>query len=107
MVAGAIAPQPRILPAPYLGNPVAVILDAGGLAELPAGYGCLVDPAWALKPRDKARVERPIPYVRDSFYRHLAADEQRTRQVTADVLAALGKDRNWLVLTNRTSQGTR
>jgi superfamily II DNA or RNA helicase len=37
------------------------------------------------------------------IYRHLAADEQRTRQVTADVLAALGKDRNCLVLTNRTS----
>jgi hypothetical protein len=38
-----------------------------------------------------------------AIYRHLAADEQRTRQVTADVLAALGKDRNCLVLTNRTS----
>ena len=34
---------------------------------------------------------------------HLAADEQRTRQVTADILAALSKDRNCLVLTNRTS----
>ena len=39
-----------------------------------------------------------------AIYRHLAADEQRTRQVIADVLAALGKDRNCLVLTNRTSQ---
>jgi len=38
-----------------------------------------------------------------TIYRHLAADEQRTRQVTADVLAALSKDRNCLVLTNRTS----
>jgi superfamily II DNA or RNA helicase len=38
-----------------------------------------------------------------AIYRHLAADEQRTRQVIADVLAALGKDRNCLVLTNRTS----
>ena len=38
-----------------------------------------------------------------TIYRHLAADEQRTRQVIADVLAALGKDRNCLVLTNRTS----
>ena len=37
------------------------------------------------------------------IYRHLAADEQRARQVTADVLAALSKDRNCLVLTNRTS----
>jgi len=38
-----------------------------------------------------------------AIYGDLAADEQRTRQVTADVLAALGKDRNCLVLTNRTS----
>ena len=38
-----------------------------------------------------------------AIYRHLAADEQRTRQVTADVLAALSADRNCLVLTNRTS----
>jgi hypothetical protein len=37
-------------------------------------------------------------------YRHLAADEPRTRQITADVLAALSKDRNCLVLTNRTSR---
>jgi transposase len=38
-------------------------------AELAAHYGCLVDPARALKPRDKAKVERPMPYVRDSFWR--------------------------------------
>ena len=38
-----------------------------------------------------------------AIYRDLAADEQRTRQVTVDVLAALGKDRNCLVLTNRIS----
>jgi transposase len=38
-------------------------------AELAAHYGCLIDPARALKPRDKARVERPVPYVRDSFWR--------------------------------------
>jgi superfamily II DNA or RNA helicase len=38
-----------------------------------------------------------------TIYGHLAADEQRTRQVIADVLAALSKDRNCLVLTNRTS----
>jgi len=38
-------------------------------AELAAHYGCLVDPARAVKPRDKARVERPMPYVRDSFWR--------------------------------------
>ena len=38
-------------------------------AELAAHYGALVDPARACKPRDKARVERPMPYVRDSFWR--------------------------------------
>jgi len=38
-------------------------------SELAAHYGCLIDPARALKPRDKARVERPMPYVRDSFWR--------------------------------------
>ena len=38
-------------------------------AEMAVHYGCLVDPARALKPRDKARVERPMPYVRDSFWR--------------------------------------
>ncbi len=37
--------------------------------ELAAHYGCLIDPARALRPRDKARVERPMPYVRDSFWR--------------------------------------
>jgi transposase len=37
--------------------------------ELAAHYGCLVDPARAGKPKDKPRVERPMPYVRDSFWR--------------------------------------
>jgi len=38
-------------------------------AELADHYGCLIDPARSRKPRDKARVERPMPYVRDSFWR--------------------------------------
>ena len=38
-------------------------------AELAAHYGTLVDPARACKPKDKPRVERPMPYVRDSFWR--------------------------------------
>jgi transposase len=38
-------------------------------AELAAHYGCLVDPARARRPADKPRVERPMPYVRDSFWR--------------------------------------
>lgn len=38
-------------------------------AEMAAHYGCLIDPARASKPKDKARVERPMPYVRDSMWR--------------------------------------
>jgi superfamily II DNA or RNA helicase len=38
-----------------------------------------------------------------AIYRHLAADDQRARQIIADVLTALGKNRNCLILTNRTS----
>jgi len=38
-------------------------------AEMAAHYGCLVDPARAGKPKDKPRVERPMPYIRDSFWR--------------------------------------
>ncbi|MFP5254042.1 MAG: IS21 family transposase [Actinomycetes bacterium] len=37
--------------------------------ELAEHYGVLIDPARSRKPRDKARVERPMPYVRDSFWR--------------------------------------
>ena len=36
--------------------------------ELAAYYGTLIDPARARKPKDKPRVERPMPYIRDSFY---------------------------------------
>ena len=38
-------------------------------AELAAHYGVLIDPARAFKPKDKPQVERPMPYVRDSFWR--------------------------------------
>jgi transposase len=38
-------------------------------AELAVHYGTLIDPARARKPRDKPRVERPMPYIRDSFWR--------------------------------------
>ncbi|MDW5615156.1 IS21 family transposase [Mycolicibacterium sp. D5.8-2] len=36
--------------------------------ELAAFYGALIDPARANKPKDKPRVERPMPYIRDSFW---------------------------------------
>jgi transposase len=38
-------------------------------AELAGHYGVLVDPARRGKPRDKARIEKPMPYIRDSFWR--------------------------------------
>jgi DNA replication protein DnaC/transposase len=38
-------------------------------AELAVHYDTLIDPARAGKPTDKPRVERPMPYVRDSFWR--------------------------------------
>jgi transposase len=38
-------------------------------AEMANHYGCLIDPARAKKPKDKPRVERMMPYVRDSFWR--------------------------------------
>ena len=38
-------------------------------AELAAHYGVLIDPARAFKPKDKPQVERPMPYVRVSFWR--------------------------------------
>ncbi|HET6874842.1 MAG TPA: IS21 family transposase [Acidimicrobiales bacterium] len=37
--------------------------------ELCTHYRCLVDPARRQKPKDKPRVERPMPYVRDSLWR--------------------------------------
>lgn len=36
--------------------------------ELASFYGTLIDPARANKPKDKPRVERPMPYIRDSFF---------------------------------------
>lgn len=38
-------------------------------AELATHYGALVDLARAAKPKGKPRGERPMPYVRDSFWR--------------------------------------
>ncbi len=36
--------------------------------EMSNYYGTLVDPARAFKPKDKAIVERQMPYIRESFY---------------------------------------
>jgi len=50
-------------------------------AELAAYYGTLIDPARALRPKDKPHVERQIPYVRDSFWR--GRRQLSLRQITA------------------------
>jgi transposase len=52
-------------------------------AELAAHYGCLVDPARRGKPTDKPRVERPMAYVRDSFWRGRAWTDEADMQVRA------------------------
>src|SRR5438128_2617008 len=39
-----------------------------GYAELAHHFGCLIDPARSAKPRDKPRVERQVPFVRESFW---------------------------------------
>ena len=39
-----------------------------GYAELAAHYGVIVDPCRVAKPKDKPRVERPMSYIRDSFF---------------------------------------
>jgi transposase len=39
-----------------------------GYAELAAHYGVLIDPCRVAHPKDKPRVERPMRYIRDSFF---------------------------------------
>ena len=66
-------------------------------AELAAHYGCLVDPARSRKPRDKPQVERPMPYIRDSFWRgreftslaHMQAEGERWCREVAGMRACL------------------
>jgi transposase len=53
-------------------------------AELAAHYNVLIDPARARKPKDKPRVERPMPYCRDSFFR--GREFNSIEQMQADAL---------------------
>lgn len=72
-------------------------------AEFARHYGCLIDPARRAKPRDKARVERPVPYARDSFFAKrseefttlvaMQADALRWCAEVANVRAHRGNDR--------------
>ncbi|MFI0156060.1 IS21 family transposase [Streptomyces lydicus] len=53
-------------------------------AELATYYGTLADPARSLHPKDKPRVERPMPYIRDSFWsgRHFTSlDHMRAEAI--------------------------
>ncbi|WCS16911.1 IS21 family transposase [Mycobacterium marinum] len=51
-------------------------------AELASFYGTLIDPARANKPKDKPRIERPMSYIRDSFFagRHFESLSQMQRE---------------------------
>lgn len=51
--------------------------------ELAAHYGCLVDPARRAKPKDKPRVERQMPYVRDSMWRGRQWSDEADMQAEA------------------------
>lgn len=50
--------------------------------ELAHYYGVIIDPARSGKPKDKARIERMIPYIRDSFWsgRNFTSMEEINRQ---------------------------
>jgi transposase len=54
--------------------------------EFAAHYGCLVDPARVQKPRDKATVERHVPYARDSFFAGRAGEFASLGAMQADAL---------------------
>ena len=63
-----------------------------GYAELAHHYGVIIDPARSGKPKDKPRVERMIPYIRDSFWsdRHFNSQEEINRQAVQWCLRVAG-----------------
>jgi len=63
-----------------------------GYEELAHHYGVIIDPARSSKPRDKARVERIIPYIRDSFWsgRNFTSLEEINKQATDWCLKVAG-----------------
>ena len=63
-----------------------------GYAELAHHYGAIIDPARSGKPKDKPRVERMIPYIRDSFWsgRFFSSYEEINRQAVQWCLRVAG-----------------
>jgi hypothetical protein len=63
-----------------------------GYAELAHHYGAIIDPARSGKPKDKPRVERMIPYIRDSFWsgRGFNSQEEINRQAIQWCLRVAG-----------------
>ena len=63
-----------------------------GYEELAHHYGIIIDPARSGKPRDKARVERVIPYIRDSFWsgRDFTSQEEINKQASEWCLKVAG-----------------
>jgi hypothetical protein len=53
-----------------------------GYEEMAHHYGVIIDPARSGKPKDKPRVERMVPYIRDSFWsgREFSSQEEINRQ---------------------------
>jgi transposase len=63
-----------------------------GYAELAHHYGAIIDPARSGKPKDKPRVERMVPYIRDSFWsgRGFSSQEEINRQAEQWCLRVAG-----------------
>ena len=63
-----------------------------GYEELAHHYGMIIDPARSGKPKDKARVERVIPYIRDSFWsgRDFTSLEEMNKQAMEWCLKVAG-----------------
>jgi hypothetical protein len=63
-----------------------------GYEELAHHYGAIIDPTRSGKPKDKARIERAIPYIRDSFWsgRDFTSFDDINRQATQWCLRVAG-----------------
>lgn len=62
--------------------------------EMAEHYGCFIDPARVRKPKDKGKVERTVPLVREMFRKALALDPQ------LDIARANTVARHWCLDTN-------